>query len=80
MVVDLASEVRIVLFRRLEYNFGSIGELVRGKIDLAKAAFTDESTKGVVTDGMEVGRGELAEERLVGYGELRGMLLVIVSS
>jgi len=70
MVVNLAGEVGIVLLRRLEDDLAAIGELMTGKVDLAEAAFADQSPKRVVADGAEIGRGELAQERLVGVGEL----------
>ena len=71
MMVDLAREVGIVPLRRLEHDLGAIGELVRGEVDLAKAAFADQSAEDVVADGVEVGGGEFAKKRLVGVGELR---------
>ena len=65
MVVDLSRKVRVVLLRRFEHHLGAIGELVRGKVDLAKAAFADESAEGVIADCRKVGRGELVQESLV---------------
>jgi hypothetical protein len=70
MVVDLAREVGIVLLRALQHYARSIRQLVRGKVDLAKAAFPDQAAKGVVSNGSKVWRGELCEERLVGVGKL----------
>ena len=35
------------------------------KVDLAEAAFANESAETVVADGMEVGRGELVQKSLV---------------
>jgi hypothetical protein len=70
MVVDLAREVGIVLLRTLQHYARAIRQLVRGKVDLAKAAFPDQAAKGVVPDGSKVWRGELCEEGLVGVGKL----------
>jgi hypothetical protein len=65
MVVDFAGEIRIILLGRLEHNLGAIGELVRGEVNLAEAAFADEAAERVVADEVEVGGGELVQERLV---------------
>lgn len=70
MVVDLAGEVGVVLLRALQHHARPIRQLVRGKVYLAKTAFSDQAAKGVVSDGSKVGRGELCEERLVGVGKL----------
>ena len=71
MMVDLAREVGIVPLGRLEHDLGTIGELVRGEVDFAEAAFANQPAEGVVADGLEVGGGKLAEEGLVGVGELQ---------
>lgn len=63
VVMDLAREVRVVLLGRLEHDLGAIGELVRGKIDLAEGAFADEPAERVVADGAKVVGRELAAER-----------------
>lgn len=70
MVVDLARKVGIVLFRALQHYARPIRQLMRGKVNLAKAAFPDQAAKGVVSDGSKVWRGELCEERLIGVGKL----------
>lgn len=70
VMVDFAGEVGIVLLRALKHDARAIGELVRGKVDLAEAALSDQAAEGVVADGAEVGRGELGQEGLVGVGEL----------
>jgi len=70
MVVDFARKVGIVLLRALQHYARPIRQLVRGKVDLAKAAFPDQAAKGVVSDGSKVRRGELSEERLIGVGKL----------
>lgn len=65
MVVDLAGKIGILLLGRLEYDLGSIGKFMRCKVDFAEAAFANEPAESVVANGLEVGRGELAQERLV---------------
>lgn len=61
MVVDLPCQVRVVLFRALEHDFGAIGEFMRGQVDLSKATLADESAEGIIADGMEVCGGEFAK-------------------
>ena len=77
MVVDLAREIRIIFLRGLEHNLGAIGELVRGKVDLAKAAFANKPTECVIANCRKFGRGKFVEEGLVRYGELEVKLLAI---
>lgn len=74
VVVDLAREVGVALVGRLEYDLasqtsntmrrsaylGAVCELMRGQVDLAKGALSDEAAEGVVTDRLEVLLGELA--------------------
>ena len=72
MMVDLSREIRIVLLRRLEHDFGAIGEFMGSEIDLAEAAFAYEPAESIVADCMEVFGGELGEERLIGVCELQG--------
>ena len=74
MVVDLAREVRIVLLRRLEHDFGAIGELVGGEVDLAEAALANQSPQRVIADGVEVDGREFVQEGLVGVGELEAIV------
>jgi hypothetical protein len=61
MVMDLPGEIGVVLLRALEHNLGAIGELVRGQVDLAEAAFADESPESVVADGVEIRGRKFAE-------------------
>lgn len=72
-MVDLARQIAVVLLGRLEDDLGTIGKLMCGKIDLAKAAFADESLESVVPDGVKIAGGELVKEGLVGIGELEVM-------
>lgn len=62
MMVDFPCEIGIVLLRALEHHLASIGKLVGGQVDLAKAAFADKATELVVADDLKVGRGEFAKE------------------
>jgi hypothetical protein len=58
VVMDLAGEVGVVLLGRLEDDARAVAELVRGEVDLAEAAFANQTAEGVVADGLEVGGGE----------------------
>lgn len=78
VVVDLAREVGIVLLRALENDTRAVRQLVRGEVDLAKAALSDQAAEGVIADGAEVGRGELGQEGLVGAGKLLGKSIVSI--
>jgi hypothetical protein len=55
VVMDLAGEVGVVLLGRLEDDARAVAELVRGEVDLAEAAFANQTAEGVVADGLEVG-------------------------
>jgi hypothetical protein len=68
MVVDFSGQVGIVLFRALQHHFRAVRQLVRGQVDFAEAAFSDEAAEGIVADGVQFGGGEFAEEGLVGVG------------
>lgn len=77
MMVDLASKIGIVLLRRLEHDLRAIRELVSGEVDLAEAAFPNQTTKRVVADGLEVNGGEFSQEGLVRVGELENLAISI---
>ncbi len=70
MMMYLARKVGVILLRRLEHDFGAIGELMCGQINFAEASFAYQFTKRVVDNGLEVDRGELVQEGLVGVCEL----------
>lgn len=78
VVVDLAREVGIVLLCALENDTRAVRQLVRGEVDLAKAALSDQAAEGVIADGAEVGRRELGQEGLVGVGKLLGKSIVSI--
>lgn len=61
MMMNLAREIRILPWGGLEHNLGTIGELVGSKINLAKGAFPNQPSKGVVTNGSKVLRRELLQ-------------------
>lgn len=71
MVVDLTREIGVLLLGRFEHHLGAIGEFVRGEVDFSKAALANEALDRVVADSVEIGRGELVKQGLVGVGELR---------
>ena len=68
--MDLARQVGVILFGRLEHNLGSIGELVSCQVDLAEGAFADQAAERVVADRLEVLVGEFVQQRLVRVSKL----------
>lgn len=45
MMMNFAREVRIFFTRGLQDDFGAIGEVVTGEVDLAEGAFPDDFPK-----------------------------------
>lgn len=79
VMMDLARQVGVVLLGRLEYNLGSIGELVGCQVDLAEGAFADQAAKRVVADRLEVLVGEFVQQRLVRVSKLEASARPILS-
>jgi hypothetical protein len=60
MMVDLSWQVGIIFIRGFEDDFGSIGQVVTGKVDFAKRAFSNEFTKRVIAHVVQILRGKLS--------------------
>ena len=51
--------------RKVSTNLGSIGKLMRGKIDLAKRAFSDETAEMIISHAPQILGGEFAAQIVV---------------
>jgi hypothetical protein len=64
VMVDFASEIRILLAGRLEHDLGAIRELVRGQVNSAERALSDQPAQRVVPYAAEVLGGEFSADWL----------------
>jgi hypothetical protein len=70
VVVDLAREVGIPLVGGLEDYLGAIGEFMRCEVDFAKGSFSNQPSKSVVTDRLQIVAREFVEKLLIRAGKL----------
>lgn len=70
-MVNLPRQIGVILLRALQNHLGAIGELMRGKVDLAEAAFADQLSDRVIPDRGKFRRRKLIKQRLVGVRKLK---------